>query len=365
MVTDRRQVLTIMLLLLAIALTGCWDNRDPRNRAFVTALGDDGLLEVTFQIPAAGQLRGSAGGGGGKQNQVAFTTVTGRGENFAEGFARAQASVSRELYLGQMNLLVFGRRLVAKGLQPLTLELARTPEAVTCFYAMADRAKEALATAPSVEPVPGVYIRSFFESVEVRGRFLQTRMWKLYRGLITPGRDPFMPVMETTGGATRLAGTAVLRGDRLAAVLDEEESRGLAWLLTGTRREALTVKVGGRAYALRHIESRVTTRVHWEGNRPAARAYVRITAEVSAPWSHLDSETLNRVEAALSNHVQEEAGTFLKRAQRAGSDPVGFGARLLDADPWRWPQVNWDREYPRLHLDVAARSHIYGTGMRK
>lgn len=181
---SRRAMAAVLVLAMSLTAAGCWDNRDPRNRAFVTAIGfdlaDDGGLEVIFQIPAAGQLRGSAGGGGGKESQVNFTTVTGKAGNFAEGFAQAQASVSRELYLGQTNLLVFGRRLIEKGLRPLILELARTPEAVTCFFAMADDARQALATASSVEPLPGVYIRSFFQSVEVNGRFLQTRMWKLY-----------------------------------------------------------------------------------------------------------------------------------------------------------------------------------------
>lgn len=359
------------VLVLAVGLTsaGCWDNRDPRNRAFVTAIGfdltDDQLLEVTFQIPATGQLRGAAGGGKGKQGQVAFTTVTGRAGNFSEAYTQAQAGVSRDLYLGQTNLLVFGRRLVEKGVRPLVLELARSPEMVTCFFAMADQAREALAVKPPLETIPGVYIRSFFESVEVNGRFLQTRMWKLYRDLLTPGKDALMPVMQMAGAEFSITGTAVLKDDRLAAILNDQETRGLVWLLKPVKGEALTVKVGEHAYPLRYIKSKTKTKVYWSGNRPVARAYIQVSGELAGQWSEVDSHTLERVEAALNKHVQDEVRTVLTRVREVDSDPVGFGARLLDADPTRWRNANWDKEYPQVQVDLSVRSHIFGTGMRK
>lgn len=182
---------------------------------------------------------------------------------------------------------------------------------------------------------------------------------------MTPGRDAVIPVMETANGATRITGTAVLKGDRLGVVLDHKETRGLVWLMSRVKGEALTVRVGEHSYPLRHVRSRTTTKVDWVGNRPVARADIRVSGEVSAPASQLDSATLNQVEAALGRYVREEVKTVLTRVQEVHSDPAGFGARLLDADPFRWRTLNWDREYPRLQLDVSVRSRIYGTGMRK
>jgi spore germination protein KC len=63
----RKALAAVLCLASILTTTGCWDVRDPRNRAFVTAIGldlaEDGALAVTFQIPATGQLRGSAGAG--------------------------------------------------------------------------------------------------------------------------------------------------------------------------------------------------------------------------------------------------------------------------------------------------------------
>jgi spore germination protein KC len=366
-----RIALFLMVVVVGVSSGGCWDNVDPRNRAFVTAigldLGPDPLLEVTFQIPVPGQLRskGGGGGGGGDVGKVPFLTVTGHGRTFTEAKADAQAHMDRELYLSQANLIVFGRALVEKGLRPVVYELARMPEIVTCYFATAEQARDVITFVPKWEPIPGVYIRSFYESVDTKGRYLRVPLWKVDRDLSTPGLDPVLPVLDVTGGQIGFGGAAVLRDDRLAGFLDPLETRGLAWMLGTVRNETVTVEVNGSPYSLRRVEAATRLQVHRGQTRPAARATIRVSGELAAATPRTDSSSLARLEAALERFVADEIRRTMDHVEAMGSDPVRFEARLRDQEPWlpesagRFRSLPW----PRLTLEIQA--HIYGMGMRR
>lgn len=366
----RRIAALLMVVAVGVNSGGCWDNVDPRNRAFVTAigldLGTDGLLEVMFQIPSPGQLRiMTGGGGGGGRGRVSFLTITGRGRTFNEAKADAQAHMDRELFLSQANLIVFGRTLVKQGLRPIVYELIRTPEIVTCYFAAAEHARDIITFVPKWEPIPGVYIRSFYEGIDTKGRYMRVPLWKASRDIRTPGVDPVLPVLDVTGGEIGFGGAAVLRDDRLAGYLGLQETRGLSWLLGIVRNETVTVEVDGRPYSLRRVEAATRLQVRRGKTRPAARATIRVSGEVATAAPHTDSALVARLEAALERSVADEIRRTMDRLEAMGSDPVRFEARLRDQEPWLPASADQFRSLPWPELTLEVRAHIYGMGMRR
>jgi hypothetical protein len=173
-----------------------------------------------------------------------------------------------------------------------------------------------------------------------------------------------MPVMQTAHGQTRITGTAVLKEDRLAAILDLKETRGLVWLLGRVRGEALTVRVGERSYALRRVRAKAKTKVDWAGNRPIARAYISISAEVSAPWSELGSDTLKQVEAALGKYVQEEVKAVITLVQKSRQRPDRLRSKVTRRGPSAMAKPEVGQGVCTTSTGRFGSLTHYGMGMR-
>lgn len=98
-----RQLKFALIALLPLLLTGCWDGRDPEDRAYVITMGidkgEDGLL-VTF-APAK-TTEGNA------QSVYPVTADT-----LTAAVADADSRSSRGVYLGQLRTVVFGKSLLA------------------------------------------------------------------------------------------------------------------------------------------------------------------------------------------------------------------------------------------------------------
>ena len=98
-----KQLKFALIALLPLLLTGCWDGRDPEDRAYVITMGidkgEDGLL-VTF-APAK-TTEGNA------QSVYPVTADT-----LTAAVADADSRSSREVYLGQLRTVVFGKSLLA------------------------------------------------------------------------------------------------------------------------------------------------------------------------------------------------------------------------------------------------------------
>ncbi len=95
----RLAVLTLCLLL----LSGCWDGRDPEDRAYVITLGiDKGEEGLVFTFAP-----GSPDGG-----EDVFTIA---GETLTAAAAEAAWNRSQEVYLGQLRNIVFDQSLLSDG----------------------------------------------------------------------------------------------------------------------------------------------------------------------------------------------------------------------------------------------------------
>ncbi|MGC8487614.1 MAG: hypothetical protein ACP5QO_05255, partial [Clostridia bacterium] len=107
--------LIVVTALLAVVLSGCWDQRPVNNRDVITTIGIDpgpqpGEYRWTFVFPnPTTEPIGLGGGPGGPE--VFSTTVLAR--TLAGAISDAQNSNTRQIYLGQTRMVVFSTRLPA------------------------------------------------------------------------------------------------------------------------------------------------------------------------------------------------------------------------------------------------------------
>jgi spore germination protein KC len=367
----RVPVLLLLFLLLAGLLTGCWDNREPRRRAFVLGLGVDpdeereGHLRVTAQLPVPFAMKG--GGGEAKPAKEHFW-VSGSGPTLTEALTRIQDRLSREMFLGQARSVVLSSRLQADQLQLVIDELRRNPNIEeTMYLVMADgRAADLMETPTPQERLPALYFNTVFEAVKRLTVSAPVQLWEFWRVLKTPGWEPVLPVARAAGlNEISLTGTAVFRGPELQGFLNRQESQGLFWLLGRTVAGTLTAELPEGTFEVRSLRIGRTVSHRFEQGRPVFTIRLRVSGEVAAATAHpVDLARLRELEAAAAGDVLRQAEMAMRRMQQDfRSDILGLGRRLHYQEPAYFDAVRWEEVFPGVRVEVEVEMILTRKGV--
>lgn len=165
------------IILLCFLLSGCYDNKEPNNIAFVTAVGIDiskqnkENYDITFQIANPTQISGGASEEGGKGGEI-IQNITVEAPTIYAGIETANFIMSKTISLSHIKLFVFSEELARNGIADLTDAMSRSEEIRPNVYLAVAKtsAKEYLESVkPSAEINPAKYYQATFEKEALGG----------------------------------------------------------------------------------------------------------------------------------------------------------------------------------------------------
>lgn len=377
----RRRVLAWALLLAMMVplLSGCWDNREPRRRAYVLGLAIDaaespeGYLEVSVQLPVPGKAAGGGGGkaqgGDGGGGGAEFYLVKGNGGSLSEALEKAQDEVSRDLFLGQMRAVIFSSHLSAEQLRHAVEGMRGIGDVEDTVYTVMarGRADDILGRQTTLERLPALYFNNIFEAVRRQTVFAPVQLWQFWRAVKTSGWEPIMPAAHVTDKIVELRGFAVFNGYELRGFLSGEEAQGYLWLMGRTRNRSLSVPTvrglsGGKAMtATRSVMTRL------EHGKPVFRVHLRVTGEVSLtpPGGGSEAE-VEEVNEAIRKAIRQQIDRAIARAQEEfRSDIFGFGRTIFYRFPDYFAARDWDELFPEVRIEPVVTVDLVRKGARR
>lgn len=189
----------VSILLLAL-VTGCWDNRELTDIAFVVALGiDQGTKErvkVSVQVVNPGMTSSSqTSPGSSPSSQV--SVYSAEGKNVFEANRKISQRISRNLHYGHALVLMIGEEIARKqGIFRLLDGSERDnefrPSAVMAL-AKGTTAEEILKTPTLLDKLPAVKIKKLLKTTESSwGENVDVRVNEVIRGLVASGKQPII-----------------------------------------------------------------------------------------------------------------------------------------------------------------------------
>jgi spore germination protein KC len=121
----------IIVILMPLLLSGCWDFEEVDRRSFATTIGIDaapqGQVMVTVQIPLPQKMLppGTKSESEGKL----FSTVSLTGATVSDALNNMQTKSYRDLVVQQNKSIIIGKEAARGGVEPLLEFLARNPKA--------------------------------------------------------------------------------------------------------------------------------------------------------------------------------------------------------------------------------------------
>lgn len=263
-ICKRKFFLVIILLPLLLLNVGCWDREELEELAYVMVIGIDYLpeeekIEVTTIIsrPFAATMQGEGGGG---EEAEPFHLITTQGVSLSTALEQQNAFLARRAYFGHNEVIVVGEKLARQGLHLILDRIIREREVRlgNYLYVTVDDVKEVLRSHAKIEeglaPFLSEWPEGAFSSLAV-----DMDIRKFTRSMLDEGTDPVLPLLsirteapispkeaELRGQVSpeeglekslpekvpypQISGTGVFKGDRLAGLMNINETRGLLYM---------------------------------------------------------------------------------------------------------------------------------------
>ena len=402
--------LTIISLGLAVCLilSGCSGAKETDEVAYVLAVGVDYLpnkqLNITYMlaIPRALSTSGS-GGGGDSGKSVAVATI--KAPSLAEGRSLLSSSIGRSPDLSHVKVWIISEELARRGLGDFIGPLLRFREFRGSMFMMVVRgtAQEFInETKPSIEVLPSRWIEGILLAGTETGYVLPTNVHEFYNRLkdtsgapyavlagINPlsGKDrpsakptpperanAYLPgdIPREGGNPAAVFGTAVFKGDKLAGMLTNEETRMAAILMGNFPKGFLTIvdpKMSDRSvHLLLRLGKNPQINVGFVNNRPVIDIDVLLEGEITSIPSGINYESEDSrksLEGQVSKAIKTQMVDMLKHTQELETDVVNFG-RYFRPKFNTYDEVasfNWNSRYPEAEIHVQINTKIRRTGL--
>ena len=354
--------------LLCLLLTGCWDQRAINSRDIVTTIGVDptsthGEYRWAFVFPnPTTEPAGVGQTAGGPQ---VFTTTV-RAQSFAGALASAQRANTRELYLGQIRMLVLSTRLPAREWYHIIDAVTRPGSIVETIWLVGARDGRTVASyVPPSEQVPevGTYQALSCGCLPMNwGK----RLWQLWAETETPGISPAVPVVDIHGSTFRFDRIAVL-SPKAVTVWSQVASAGWAYLTDRAVRASVTIQAGHRVvWAVQDISGRahVTLQNGSDGVTVRVLLHERGFLSDTPRDTAISPRSEWRIEEAVSRQILHLCGEAVSKARRTGTDPFGWhrdyrwGAASLGHKVWTEGWAHW-------HVHITVQFNLRGTGIMR
>lgn len=376
-----RLTLVVLVLVSALAVTGCWDRTEVNDIAIVVAtsfdLEPDGQFRVSCQMALPGQMGGSNGGGGGTSGTKSFFVDSEVGRTIREANARQQARLSRHLFFAHRRVLVIGEELAKRGIREVYDVIARVPEnrLTSNIVISAGKGYDLLNAQPQFERFSAEAMREIL----ISDAMVQVNLKDVAQELSQTGVDPLLPYMKTLSTTKTkekskevgFVGYAQFHDDKMVGVITKEASEGVHWLQKKFRPYMTTLdemKEFGKVsiYAYRG-KSKIT---------PVPLAdHLRFDIDIQAICYVVESlsdvdfgltENVEKLQKVLNEHIRRSVEDTIAQIKKVQSDSGGLGLHVARSYPRLWREkymYDWYAELEKAQFNITVQSEISRIGL--
>lgn len=398
----RHKPVIIVLFSTIFLLSGCWSSTEIHDLAITNIIGidvnDAGEYEVTTVLVRPSALFSPVSNEkiiGDNQNKFLVTTATGK--TIFKAMNQLSNSISEKIYVGHMDVVVFGENAAREKMQPaldfFQRENGFRPNIM--LLVAKGRAADIINTSPVFNTSTGLEVMDFTKSNRNVASNLVKDISQFMKDYTRNTSDPVTGVITTAEKlgiqaeeeqqhvendqqnkmkVASLNGTAVFKEGKLKGFLTEKETRGLLWIKGELKNEVIVLDCGdkGNGNVSVFIRNTETQLIPDTVNNKKITVKTNVEAdigEITCSNLKLDSGQLNQLNQQLEKRIVKEATVVLNMAQKQWqTDIFSFGEAIYRKSPKEWDRLapNWRKGGLKdLDVDIKVKANISRYGLHK
>lgn len=387
-------------------LTGCWDQTELEDHAYVVAIGADlaqdnpneKVFTAQIVIPAKLAGGGTPGGGGGG-GEKSYFQISVRASSLYCALNNMQATLSRDISLLQCRAIFISEELARQSIQPVIEIVVRQPELRRSVFIgvvagnVADFFKE---NQPMLHDNISKYYEEVATSNKYTGYTTLSTFQSIIEGVETLGENAVATLAAINTGSPQEkappnveAGEIARTGSSKAEFIGVAAFRGVKMVGKLGKREAelLNMLRGDWGSAPYEISDPLNQRYRLGINLRKVRQ-PQITADLSSEpirlmvklnlvgtlvsqytlGDYTQGANRTKMEEQLKDDIESRARQLVERAQTEfKSDIFRFGnlavkPKFLTWDAWK--AYNWAEKFPEAEISIDAQVSVNWYGMQ-
>ncbi len=383
----------VMLTILLLINTGCWDHTELSDLAIVIAIGIDITEEDEYKVGVQimNPTSSPSGHGGGGDEQPPFSYFEETGKSIDEALSNIQFTIPKQLYIGHTNIIIIGEELAREGLHHVTDFFLRNKESRKVFpllVVQGGTASSILETITPLDPFTGPNIKETLELTARNKTMVSNRLFhQILECLYIEGREatsssiiiiekeeegkkeeqksegsgpPIPPVL------LKLGGSAAYIEDKLVGFYTETESLGQAFIRNTLERAVLSFSCDDEGnYASYSIEKTSTELKTSEiDDAPFTTIDVKNTgllSEFNCKFDMRKKKNSKKIEKMIEDEITKIIDSTVVRTQQDfKSDTLGFGEKFYryQYKDWQKYKKNWNDTFTNVEYEIKVKTTI-------
>ncbi|REK75884.1 Ger(x)C family spore germination protein [Paenibacillus paeoniae] len=360
----KRFAAVITLFLVLLSLSGC-GFKDIDKRFFVVGTGIDWSgnkskpYRITLQlaIPSPKIEPGAS--------KIQYETIDA--PSIAEGVRMLKAYVDKELDFGHCKMMIIGEELAKRDInQSIDWMLRRRDiQSVATMAIGRPTAENVLHVQPASERYPGNALLLSFgaDGTESSYNYAET-LSGLSRRVTEKGMDPVLAIITNDGKESYVINqVALFDKSKIKMILSPTETQMFNQMSDHFTKASMHGMFKGTPMVIAINQLNSSFQIHKNNDPLLINMRIKMDVVFEEAPNGLFESPWGPVEDALSLEYEKATVTLLKKIQKHGIDPFGFGLRYRAMYPGPNSWDNWNQLYPNAKFSVDARVKIEGTGL--
>lgn len=365
MINKMKKILLITLL--PVLLSGCWDYEDINNRNIALSIGvdeEDGRIAFNGEIA---KLISESDTGGTTASVTDVYHYTAEGKDFEEARDDFDYKTPFLDFFGAIRSVVFSREYAEKkGIEAYINRLSFIPGfRSSVLIAISEENTGELFGGKVVNDISvGYAIEDTLLPLEKDGAAIYTTAQDIRYNISFKEIGYVVPYITREEDTIRYLGLAVMKSSKLIGIIDAADSRGFLYI---AGKNAVSTRIIPNPQNETNLLSIKTTLKKRKINTyyKDGKIYINIKLNIKCQLQYeyvkepISQETIKELENTIANMVKEEVISSIKRSQKEFEcDIFGF-VRYFKADnPQIFKSINWVEKYPDARFNIEVKSKI-------
>ncbi|TMW72774.1 Ger(x)C family spore germination protein [Alteribacter natronophilus] len=318
-----------LLILAAVLLGGCWDERPLEEMALITVITLDYDEETDSLILAASYPEFSTQAADDQE-----VIIANKARSTAEALYLLNGLTDKVIVEGEVQVMFVGEEMARKGLYPVLDTLQRNVEVSSNLYicVIEGKANELLTTAFEDKPLDGFYMARLIKKQEQINELPATSLNDFHSDYLSRHTDPILPFIKLKEKEIEASRTAVFVDDSYTTHVGTDETQLLVMLRNDGTSSQFTMNIDNdkKEFAtIAFVTSHTDVDVHYEEGELGFDVMLDMKAkliEYEGEEEIHSPEAFEELSSQFQNHLQQIAeDVVLSMQQEYGADPIGLG----------------------------------------
>lgn len=373
----------LLIIPLIFLLTGCWNYRELNQLAITTGIAVDkenDNYKITIMI--ANSKKSSSSDDSITPSAAVYD---GTGQTIYEAFKDTSLSVSKQIYLSHIDVLVLSEEVAKNNLTDVIDFLFRYPQTRNNFYLVLAKDKKAsdiLKVTTPLETFPSQNLAKNLEITDKLQGFTYTVDFTDFtKSLVSEGINPILPSVTIIGNSEegnkeenvqqnepstylKLDILGLFKKDKFVAWANPNQSKGINIINNKIYILGVIIDYQNEKIVTEITEMKTDFKV--ENNK------VKITIgatgaiqEVNANVDLYNLKTIEEIQNSDVEKIKEYVNDAINLAKDNKTDIFGFGNYVYKNNPKKWNEIKdkWDDKiFPSLEVEIEVNLKLQAKG---